>query len=89
MDALLRFTEFVDSTRDEGHTNAEILGIFFTMRDRRSKYDRDIAAGVREAYGDLVFDTEVRRKVRPKEMSAEGINTIDEAMDDYIALSRK
>ena len=89
MDALLRFTEFVDSTRDEGHTNAEILGIFFTMRDRRSKYERDIAAGVREAYGDLVFDTEVRRKVRPKEMSAEGINTIDEAMDDYIAWPRK
>lgn len=89
MDTLLRFTEFVDSTRDEGHTSAEILGIFFTMRDRRSKYERDIAAGVREAYGDLVFDTEVRRKVRLKEMSAEGINTIDEAMDDYIALAEE
>ena len=59
------------------------------MRDRRSRYERDIAAGVCEAYGDLVFDTEVRRKVRLKEMSAEGISTIDEAMDDYIALAEE
>lgn len=89
MDALLRFTEFVDAIRAEGHTKAEILGIFFTMRDRRSRYEKDIAAGIREAYGDLVLDSEVRRRVRIKEMSATGINTIDEAMEDYIALTEE
>ena len=89
MDALLRFTEFVDATRAGRHTKAEILGIFFTMRDRRSRYEKDIAAGVREAYGNLVFDTEVRRRVRIKEMSADGISTIEEAMEDYIALTEE
>lgn len=89
MDALLRFTEFVDAIRAEGHTKAEILGIFFTMRDRRSRYEKDIAAGVREAYGNLVFDNEVRRRVRIKEMSATGIDTVDEAMEDYIALTEE
>lgn len=89
MDALLRFTEFVDAIRAEGHTKAEILGIFFTMRDRRSRYEKDISSGVREAYGDLVFDTEVRRRVRLKEMSATGIDTIDESMEDYIALTEE
>ena len=89
MDALLRFTEFVDAIRSEGHTKAEILGIFFAMRDRRSRYEKDITTGVREAYGDLVFDSEVRRRVRIKEMSATGIETVDAAMEDYIALTEE
>lgn len=89
MDALIRFDEFIATTRNEGHTNAELLGIFFTLRDRRSRYEKDITAGVREAYGTMVFDTEVVRRVRIKEMSADGINTIDEAMGDYTALAEE
>ena len=89
MDALIRFDEFVAAIRREGHTAAELLGIFFTLRDRRSRYEKDITIGVRETYGDLVFDTEVGRRVRLKEMSAIGIDTIDEAMEDYTALAEE
>lgn len=89
MDALIRYAEFVETTKNEGHTKAELLGIFFTMRDLRSKYERDITAGVREVFGDMVFDHEIRRRVRIKEMSADGINVLDEAMEDYAALAEE
>ena len=90
MDAMVRFTEFVNKTRAEGHTNAVISGILITMRDgRQTKYEEDIAAGLRSAYGELVFNTEIRRRVRIKEMVAIGINTIDNAMEDYISLTEE
>lgn len=86
MDALIRFQEFVDASREEGHTDAEILGIIITMRDSRSRYEKDLASGIREVYGTAVFNTEIRRRVRLKEMSAIGIDISDPAMEDYIAL---
>lgn len=90
MDAMVRFIEFVDETRAEGHTNAVIDGILLTMRDGRStRYERDISAGIRETYGDLVFKTEIHRRVKIKEMSSVGIDIIEPAMDDYIALTEE
>lgn len=85
MDALIRFMEFVEASKEEGHTSAEITGILLTMRDGRSKYERDVARGMRDAYGDLVLNTEIRRRVKIKEMSAMGINVEEEVMEDYIA----
>lgn len=89
MDGLLRFIEFVEASKQEGHTKADILGIALTMRDRRSKYEKDVAAGIRGAYGDLVFDTEIGRKVRLKEMSATGMDLKDPAMEDYYKLTEE
>lgn len=86
MDALIRFHEFVNATKEEGHTGADVLGIILTMRDRRSKYERDVAIGIRSAYGDAVFKTEIRRRVRLKEMSATGIDLTDPSMEDYFSL---
>ena len=90
MDAMVRFIEFVNESRAEGHTKAVIDGILLTMRDGRStKYERDISEGIREAYGDLVFKTEINRRVKIKEMSAAGVNVIEEAMADYMALTEE
>lgn len=90
MDAMVRFMEFVDQSRAEGHTSAVIDGILLTMRDGRStRYERDISDGIREAYGDLVFRTEIHRRIRIKEMSAAGINTAEPAMEDYIQLAEE
>lgn len=86
MDALIGFQEFVETTRAEGHTGAEVFGILLTMRDRRSKYEKDIAEGLRETFGDLVFKTEIGRKVKIKEMSATGIDVANPAMDEYLSL---
>ena len=87
MDAMVRFIEFVDATREEGLTNAKIAGIVLTMRDGRPLiYERDISEGVRAAYGDLVFKTEIRRRVRIKEIPAIGVDLNEAAMNDYVFL---
>lgn len=90
MDAMVRFIEFVEETRKEGHTAARIAGIVLTMRDGRNlKYERDISSGIRAAYGDLVFKTEIRQRVKLEEMAASGVNIEDPAMEDYIALTEE
>lgn len=90
LDALVRFVEFVDATRAEGHTNAEIVGILLTMKDgRETRYERDVAAGLRAEYGELVFDTAIHRRVKIKEISATGINLNEPAMEDYFSLAEE
>ena len=89
MDSMVRFIEFVSETAKEGHTNAEIIGILLTMRDGRSRYEREISEGTRAAYGDLVFKTEIRRRVKIKEMSATGIDLEDETMEDYLSATEE
>ena len=87
LDAMIRFMEFVDESRAEGHTNAVIAGIVLTMRDSRSKYEREIRDGLRETFGDLVMKTEIRRLVRIKEMSGYGVDV--EKITDYIDLAEE
>lgn len=90
MDAMVRFMEFVDETRSEGHTSARIAGILLTMRDGRPiRYERDVTEGLRSTYGDLVFKTEVRRLTRIKEIAAGGVDLEDPAMGDYISLAEE
>ena len=86
MDAMVRFMEFVDESRAEGHTNATALGILLTMKDGRTKYERDVAESIRGAYGDLVFQSEIHRRVSLKEMSAAGVDLGAEAMEYYFSL---
>lgn len=89
MDALIRFLSFVDKAREEGHTAAQVIGILLTMRDNRTRYDREVSEGIREAYSDMVFRSEIRRRTDIKEMSGVGVNMTDPAMEDYIALSEE
>lgn len=86
LDAMVRFIEFIDESRADGHTNAVISGILLTMRDNRSRYEREISDGIRATYGDLVFDTEIRRRVKIKEMTAGGVDINENAMEDYMSL---
>ena len=89
MDAMVRFIEFVEEIKAEGRTVAEITGLLLTMRDNRSRYEREVSEGIRAAYEDLVFQTEIRRKVKIKEMSANGVDIVSEAMEDYMALTEE
>ena len=86
MDAMVRFMEFVDESRAEGHTTAKTIGILLTMKDGRTKYEKEVADGIRSAYGDLVFDSEIHRRVSIKEMSASGVNLEADSMNYYFSL---
>lgn len=90
MDAMVRFIKFVNDAREKRFTRATVGGIFLTMRDGRStKYEREISEGIREAYGDLIFKTEIHRRVKIKEMSSEGVDVVAPAMEDYIDLTEE
>ena len=90
MDAMVRFIKFANDAREKRFTKAEIGGIFLTMRDGRStKYEREISEGIREAYGDLIFKTEIHRRVKIKEMSSEGVDVVAAAMEDYLDLTEE
>lgn len=90
MDAMVRFIKFANDAREKRFTKAEIGGIFLTMRDGRStKYEREISEGIRDVYGDLIFKTEIHRRVRIKEMSSEGVDVVASAMGDYLDLTEE
>lgn len=90
MDAMVRFIKFAKDAREKKFTKAEIGGIFLTMRDGRStKYEREISEGIREAYGDLILNTEIHRRVKIKEMSSEGVDVVAAAMEDYLDLTEE
>lgn len=90
MDAMVRFIKFVNDAREKKFTKAEVSGIFLTMRDGRpTKYERDISEGLREAYGELMLNTEIRRRVKFKEMSSEGVDVVAPAMEDYLDLTEE
>ena len=90
LDAMIRFMEFVNETRMEGHTNAVIDGIFLTMRDGRStRYEGEISEVIRDSYGDLVFKAEIHRRVKIKEMAAVGIDIVEPVMSDYLDLTEE
>lgn len=60
------------------------------MKDGRPlRYERDVSEGIRNAYGDLVFKTEIRRRVKIKEMSAAGVDVSAVSMDDYAAFTEE
>ena len=90
MDAMVRFIKFVNDARAKKATNAVVDGIFLTMRDGRStKYEREVSEGLREAYGDLILNTEIHRRVKIKEMSSEGVDVVAPAMEDYLDLTEE
>lgn len=85
MESMIRFIEFVEDTVEKGHSHAEVAGILLTMRDSRVKNEREIAEVIRELYDDLVFDAEINRRARIKEIASKGIDLKDPSMSDYIA----
>lgn len=91
MDALDRFVENIKEAREAGHTTAEIIGILFTLRDKRNALERTIGNNIRGRYGDLVFNTEIRKRAKIKEYAFTGV-TMDRKHDvdmlsDYIELT--
>lgn len=93
LDALDRFSNFVDGARQEGLTEAEILGVFFTLKESRSSTEKAVGTAIRQRYRGLIFDTEVRKRSRIKDFSLMG--TMMErksditALEDYINLTKE
>lgn len=93
LDALDRFSDFVSGAKQEGITDAEILGIFFTLKESRSSTEKAVGNAIRQRYKGLVFDTEVRKRSRIKDFALMG--TLMErksditALEDYLNLTKE
>ena len=74
MDALERFIDNVNETIEKGHSKAELLGILFTLREKRNSLEKTIGTHIRESYGDAVFKTEIHKRARLKEFAFAGVD---------------
>ena len=92
-DAVERFIDNIEEAKNAGHTTAEILGILFTLRDTRIRLEKTVGGDIRERYGNLVFDTEIRLRARLEEYALTGVRMDKkadiEALEDYISLAEE
>ena len=82
--ALERYLETILAVRDKVSPNLEVAGILTSMIDTRTTLGNTLVEDVRETYGDLVFDTTIRRRARITEFSFDGIS--DSTKNDKEAL---
>ena len=72
LEGLQHLTTNIAAIKRKWNPNLEILGILFTMYDKRYGQTRQVEAEVRNAFGDAVFTTVVPRNVRVSEAPSHG-----------------
>ncbi|HOE11249.1 MAG TPA: ParA family protein [bacterium] len=95
--ALEGLAELVDSMtllRQQYNPKLSLEGILLTMFDARTSLSREVQDDIRGVYGDLVFQTIIRRSVRLSEAPSHGIPIIlydirCHGSEDYVALARE
>ncbi|RME95368.1 MAG: ParA family protein, partial [Verrucomicrobia bacterium] len=78
LEGISMITRLVEQIRDSGaNPDLRILGFVMTMHDARTKLSPQVAADVREHFGDLVFETVIPRTTRLAEAPSHGKAIID------------
>jgi chromosome partitioning protein len=72
LEGLARLTGTLQRVRQSLNPRLEIEGIVLTMVDQRANLCRQVAAEVREHFGDRVYETDVPRNVRLSEAPSHG-----------------
>jgi chromosome partitioning protein len=73
LEGLTQLLESVERVRAGLNPRLAIAGLLLTMVDGRTRLAADVAAEVRRAFGDLVFDAVVPRSVRLAEAPSHGL----------------
>ena len=93
MDALDRFIDLINGAKEEGYTQAEVLGIVCTMIDARNSTQKAIIEAIRNKYGNYVFRSEVRLRAKIKDFTLLGVQmdrkSDMEALEDYIKVTEE
>ena len=63
MHGLKQLLDTVDAIRAHGNPDLKLLGVLLTMYDPRTLHTQQVEQRLRSHFGDLVFDTPVRRSV--------------------------
>jgi chromosome partitioning protein len=73
LEGLTQLLESVERVRGRLNPRLAIAGLLLTMADARTRLAAEVAAEVRRAFGDLVFDAIVPRSVRLAEAPSYGL----------------
>lgn len=93
MDALDRFLDLINSAKEEGYTQAEVIGVVHAMIDSRVSTQKAIGEAIRSKYSNYVFDSEVRLRAKIKDYALLGVQMEKkadmEALEDYIKVTEE
>ena len=84
--------EVVELAKDSLHPDLDWLGVVLNIADMRLVHAREALQGLRERFGDKVFDAVIRRSVRYAESAERGVSVLDYAPDlgaDYLRLAEE
>ncbi len=84
--------EVMELARDNLNEGLDWLGVVLNIADLRTLHAREALAGLRENYGDKVFDAVVRKSIRYPESAERGVSILDyrpELAADYIAVTEE
>lgn len=65
--------EMVEGVKEHLNPKLEVIGVLFTLFDRRVSIDKDLYDQAKGIFGDLLFDTHIRRNPGAKEATAMGV----------------
>lgn len=63
MQGLKQLLETIEAVRDHGNPALRVLGVLLTMYDPRTLHTQQVEQRLRDHFGDLVFETAIRRSV--------------------------
>jgi chromosome partitioning protein len=94
LEGLSQLLRTVERVRGRFNPALSILGVALTMYDRRNRLSEAVAADVRAALGNAVFDTVIPRNVRLSEAPSHGLPALIydhrcSGSEAYIALARE
>lgn len=78
--------ETIKLVRDNSNTNLEVAGIVISMYDARLKGHRDIAEQLRTQFGELVYQTPIRRRSSIIESTSNGVSIVSSKPNSDLAL---
>jgi chromosome partitioning protein len=82
--------EVVTIAHDSLNPKLELLGVVLNIADMRTRHARETLEGLRERFGEAVFETVVRQSIAYAESAELGIPILDHRPDrgaDYVALT--
>ncbi|MDR2896208.1 MAG: ParA family protein [Propionibacteriaceae bacterium] len=65
-------TDTIGKVRDRLNERLQLIGILGTMYDQRTLHNREVLDRVEEAFGEVVFDTKIKRTVKFPETTVAG-----------------
>ncbi|MDY6846574.1 MAG: ParA family protein [Chloroflexota bacterium] len=73
LEGLGQLTQTISRVKNSLFSNLSIHGVILTMYDGRTNLSADVVAEVRQAFGELVFDTLIPRSIRLAEAPSYGM----------------